>query len=42
MSSNNNGEYIGLFKTYYKVQGIKLEITIAKTPQMSGVAEKMN
>ena len=40
--SDNGGEYRGPFENYCKSQGIKLEKTVPKTPQLNGVAERMN
>ena len=40
--SDNGGEYIGPFAEYCKSQGIKLEKTVPKTPQLNGLAERMN
>ena len=35
-------EYRGPFKAYCKLHGIRLEKTPPKTPQLSGLAERMN
>ena len=40
--ADNGGEYRGPFESYCKGQGIKLEKTVPKTPQLNGVAERMN
>ena len=40
--SGNGDEYRGPFENYCKAQGIKLEKTVLKTPQLNGVAERMN
>ena len=32
--ADNGGEYRGPFESYYKSQGIKLEKTVPKTPQL--------
>jgi len=40
--ADNGGEYRGPFESYCKSQGIKLEKTVPKTPQLNGVAERMN
>ena len=42
VGSDNGGEYRGPFENYCKAQGIKLEKTVPKTPQLNGVAERMN
>ena len=39
---SNGGEYRGPFKAYCRTHGIKLEKTPPKTPQLNGVAERMN
>lgn len=39
---DNGGEYRGPFETYCKVHGIRLEKTPPKTPQLNGLAERMN
>ena len=36
---DNGGEYRGPFEAYWKAQGIKLEKTVPKTPQLNGVAK---
>ena len=40
--TNNGGEYCGPFDVYCKQYGIKHEKTPPKTPQLNGLAEKMN
>ena len=40
--ADNGGEYRGPFESYCNGQGIKLEKTVPKTPQLNGVAERMN
>lgn len=40
--SDNGGEYRGPFESYCKKEGIKLEKTVPKTPQLNGIAERMN
>ena len=42
LRSDNGGEYRGLFEAYCRTHGIKLEKTPPKTPQLNGVAERMN
>ena len=42
MISDNGGEYRGSFEAYCKTQGINLEKTFQKTPQLNGVAERTN
>ncbi|RDY03729.1 hypothetical protein CR513_12653, partial [Mucuna pruriens] len=39
---DNGGEYCGSFDVYYKQQGIRHEKTPPKTPQLNGLAERMN
>lgn len=39
---DNEQEYMGLFDSYYKEYDIHRELTIPKTPQHNGVAERMN
>ena len=36
------GKYRGQFEEYYKTQGIKLEYILSETPELNGIAEKMN
>ncbi|KAK8926157.1 hypothetical protein KSP39_PZI018485 [Platanthera zijinensis] len=40
--SDNEGEYIGLFDEYCRDHDIRHEKTPPKTPQLNGVAERMN
>ena len=40
--SDNGGEYIGAFDEYCKQQGIRHQKTPPKTPQLNGIAERMN
>ena len=40
--TDNGGEYMGQFEQYCKSHGIKLEYTVPKTPQLNGLAERMN
>ena len=40
--ADNGGEYRGPFEAYCRSHGIKLEKTPPKTPQLNGVAERMN
>ena len=40
--TNNSGEYRGYFEEYYKAQGIRIEYTVPKTPELNGLAERMN
>ena len=40
--TDNGGEYIGQFDSYCKVNGIRHEMSVPKTPQLNGVAERMN
>ena len=40
--SDNGGEYIGPFDQYCRTQGIRHQMTVKKTPQQNGVAERMN
>lgn len=40
--ADNGGEYRGPFEEYCRLHGIRLEKTPAKTPQLNGVAERMN
>ena len=39
---DNGGEYRGQFEEYCKSQGIRIEYTIPKTPELNGVGERMN
>lgn len=40
--TDNRGEHIGLFEAYCKEQGIRHQFTPPKTPQLNGIAERMN
>ena len=40
--TDNGGEYRGQFKEYCKFQGIRLEYTVSKTPELNRLAERMN
>lgn len=40
--ADNNSEYKGPFKQYYRSHGITLEKIVPKTPQQNGVAERKN
>ena len=41
--TDNGGEYTSTeFETYLKKEGVRHELTVAKTPQQNGVAERMN
>ena len=40
--SDNDGEYRGPFERYYRNVGIRLEKSPPKTPQLNGLAERMN
>lgn len=40
--SDNGGEYRGPFETLCKSHGIRMEKTPPKTPQLNGIAERMN
>lgn len=42
LRTDNGGEYIGKFATYCKSNRIRHEKVPPKTPQMNGVAERMN
>ena len=43
LRSDNGGEYLSTeFKNYLKAEGIRHELTVPKTPQQNGVAERMN
>ena len=42
MRVDNGGGYRGPFESYCKNQGIRLEKTVPKTPQLNGVAKTMN
>jgi len=40
--SDNGGEYHGLFDAYCEHHGIAYEKTPPKTPQLNGLANRMN
>ena len=40
--TDNGGKYKGQFEEYYKSQGIRIEYTVPKTPELNGLAERMN
>ena len=40
--TDNGGKYTGQFQVYYRSQGIRLEYTVPKTPELNGIAERMN
>ena len=43
LRSDNGGEYLSSeFRDYLSREGIRYELTIPKTPQQNGVAERMN
>ena len=42
VQTNNGGKYRGQFEEYYKAQGIQIEYTIPKTPELNGLVERMN
>mgnify|MGYP000417973794 FL=1 len=42
VQTDNGGEYRGLFQEYCRAQGIRLEYTVPKTPELNGIAERMN
>ena len=42
LRTDNGGEYIGPFDAYCKEQGIRHQFTPPKTPQLNGLAERMN
>lgn len=42
LRSDNGGEYIGPLDSYCKSSGIRHQRTPSKTPQLNGVAERMN
>ena len=39
---DNGGEYRGQFEEYCRSKGIRLEFTVPKTPELNGLAERMN
>ena len=42
VQTDNNGEYRGQFEEYYKAQSIQIEYTIPKSPELNGLAERMD
>ena len=43
LRTDNGGEYTSnKFKNYLKTEGVKYELTVPKTPEQNGVAERMN
>ena len=40
--ADNGGEYRGQFEEYCRSKGIRLEFTVLKTPELNGLAERMN
>ena len=40
--TDNGGEYKGQFEEYYKSQGIRIEYTVPKTPELNELAKRMN
>ncbi|CAN1245512.1 Retrovirus-related Pol polyprotein from transposon TNT 1-94 [Linum grandiflorum] len=42
LRTDNGGEYIGPFDAYCKEKGIRHQFTPPKTPQLNGLAERMN
>ena len=43
LRTDNGGEYTSTkFSTYLKQEGVRHEVTVPKTPQQNGVAERMN
>ena len=42
VKADNGGEYRGPLEYYCKLHGIRLEMTVPKTPQQNGVAKRMN
>ena len=40
--ADNGGEYRGQFEEYCRSKGIRLEFTVPKTPELNGLAERMN
>ena len=43
LRTDNGGEYTSAqFKTYLKREGVRHEVTVPKTPQQNGVAERIN
>lgn len=43
LRTDNGGEYTSTkFETYLRSEGVRHELTVAKTPEQNGVAERMN
>ena len=42
VQADNGGEYRGQFEEYCRSKGIRLEFTVPKTPELNGLAERMN
>ena len=43
LRTDNGGEYMSTeFQTYLKKEGVRHELTVPKTPEQNGVAERMN
>ena len=40
--TDNGGEYKGLFEVNCQSQGINIEYTVPKTPELNGMAERMS
>ena len=40
--ADNEGEYRGQFEEYCRSKGIRIEFTVPKTPELNGLAERMN
>ena len=40
--ADNEGEYRGQFEEYCRSKGIRLEFTVPKTPELNGLAKRMN
>ena len=40
--ADNGGEYQGQFEEHCLLKGIRLEFTVPKTPELNGLAERMN
>ena len=42
VQANNGGEYRGQFEEYCRSKGIQLEYTKTRTPELNGLAKRMN
>ena len=42
VQADNKGEYRGQFEEYCRSKGILLEFTVPKTPELNGLAKRMN